>query len=265
MCTSSSPHLSLSHLSLSFHKAEEEVTSIGSTVIAQLVTVDGVNVGPQLEIPLSATPAQLSQLVNRLQQNTDVQPFAFYVDDAAAATAAAAAAAAADGDTVVPPPSTSTSSEVTSNVETVVREQSLSTEVVLRIRCEPLAMFKVRPISRCTDTLPGHAGAILHLRFSPGGERIVSGGGDNVVRFWDTATATPRGVCAGHRHHVLAVAWSPDGGECYISMYRMTVNLTNIIIILIRILSSQRSSRPVTRAARSVSGRRAAAAREKRS
>ena len=171
----------------------------GKTVIAQLVTVDGENVGPQLEIPMSATPAQLSQLVNRLQQNTETQPFAFYVDEAAAADAEATE------------PSPSTSSEVTSDVATVVRDQSISTEAVLRIRCEPLAQFRVRPISRCTDTLPGHAGAILHLRFSPGGDRLVTGGGDNVVRFWDVATATPRGVCSGHRHHVLAVAWSPDG------------------------------------------------------
>ena len=41
----------------------------------------------------------------------------------------------------------------------------------------------------------------------------ASGGGDCLVRFWDTTTNTPRATCKGHRHHVLCTAWAPDGAR----------------------------------------------------
>lgn len=81
----------------------------------------------------------------------------------------------------------------------------------LTIQYQPLSTFKVRPITRCTDTMPGHEGAILHVSFSPTGNQLVSGGGDAVVRFWDVNTCTPLHSCRGHKSHVLCTAWSPTG------------------------------------------------------
>jgi ribosome assembly protein 4 len=74
-----------------------------------------------------------------------------------------------------------------------------------------LAVFRVRPVTRCTDTLPGHTEAVLHVSYSPDGRQLASGGGDTTVRFWDINTATPRFTCKLHKNHVLCTAWSPDG------------------------------------------------------
>jgi len=89
--------------------------------------------------------------------------------------------------------------------------QKLTTETTLTITFQPLAVFRVRPVSRCSDTLQGHSEAVLHVSFSPDGKRLASGGGDTTVRFWDTSTCMPKHTGRGHKHHVLCTAWSPDG------------------------------------------------------
>jgi len=90
-------------------------------------------------------------------------------------------------------------------------KEHVSTEQTLELTYQPLALFKVRPVTRCTDTLPGHTEAILHVSYSPDGKHLASGGGDATVRFWDVSTSTPRHTCRGHKDHVLSTAWSPDG------------------------------------------------------
>ena len=83
--------------------------------------------------------------------------------------------------------------------------------MVLPVRYQPLAVFRVLPVTRCTDSLPGHTDSILHVSFSPTGKVLASGGGDATVRFWDTMTCTPKHRCVGHKHHVLCTAWAPNG------------------------------------------------------
>jgi ribosome assembly protein 4 len=87
----------------------------------------------------------------------------------------------------------------------------ISTEITLQLTYQPLAVFKVRPITRCTATMPGHTEAILHLSYSPDGRQLASGGGDTTVRFWDLNTSLPKATCKQHKDHVLCTAWSPDG------------------------------------------------------
>lgn len=56
---------------------------------------------------------------------------------------------------------------------------------------QPQALFRVRPVARCSATMPGHGAAILCVAFSPNGQHLVSGSGDKTVRFWDLNTQTP--------------------------------------------------------------------------
>ena len=48
--------------------------------------------------------------------------------------------------------------EVTATVGEMVHELGLSTEATLVITCQPLAVFRVRPVTRCGETLPGQPG-----------------------------------------------------------------------------------------------------------
>lgn len=55
----------------------------------------------------------------------------------------------------------------------MIAELGLSTESRLTITCQPLAVFRVRPVTRCGETLPGHSDAVLHVSYSPDGTRLA--------------------------------------------------------------------------------------------
>ncbi|RHY60539.1 hypothetical protein DYB34_001357 [Aphanomyces astaci] len=157
-----------------------------ASVIAQFKNEQGESVGPQLDIPVASTVLQMEELVNQLLDNGRQKvPYSFYLND----------------------------TEITDTLAASVRDQNASTEAALTITFQPLAVFRVRPVTRCTDTLQGHSEAILHVRFSPDGKKLASGGGDATVRFWDTNTCMPQFTGRGHKHHVLCTAWSPDGSR----------------------------------------------------
>ncbi|KAG6618777.1 Notchless family protein [Phytophthora cinnamomi] len=162
----------------------EEEEEGATSAIAQFQSEDGTNVGPQLEIPMSSNVRQMEELVNELLQNGKNRvPYSLFIGE----------------------------TEVTTSLKATVEELKLSTETALTITFQPLAAFRVRPVTRCSDTLQGHSEAILHVSFSPDGKRLASGGGDATVRFWDTNTCMPKHTGRGHKHHVLCTAWSPDG------------------------------------------------------
>jgi WD40 repeat protein len=56
-----------------------------------------------------------------------------------------------------------------------------------------------------------HNGSIASIDISPDGKVLVSGGGQNLVRFWDAATGRQRKVLSGFRAPLAAVTFSPDG------------------------------------------------------
>lgn len=174
-------------------KSKRAKATESTTMLVKFVPTneDAVNPNHTLDLPLSATTVQLEATVNalvKLKPTDDSVPFAFYLETAK--------------DEFV---------ELTGTLLEAVQEHQLGTEAVLKVRYQPLALFKVRPVTRLTDNLSGHEEAILHVQFSPNGDALASGGGDATVRFWDVNTMTPKHVCKGHKNHVLCTSWSPDG------------------------------------------------------
>ena len=50
--------------------------------------------------------------------------------------------------------------------------QKQSYEETLSITYQPLSVFRVRPVTRCVETMPGHTDAVLHVSYSPDGKRL---------------------------------------------------------------------------------------------
>ena len=200
-----------SHAHKRYKRSNDEDTdaTIPANVVVKFQNREGQELGDvPLDIPTQSNVDDLSALVHSmLQDNNDNNddnrkvPYSFYAN-------------------IVQKENGQETVETTELVEMdhvstlggFLKRHALSSEETLVLVYHPLAVFRVRPVSRCTDTLPGHTDAILHVSYSPDGQRLVSGGGDTTVRFWDVHTGTPQQVCHDlHRNHVLCTAWSPDG------------------------------------------------------
>jgi len=157
-----------------------------SSVISVFENADGERAGAPVDLPIGTTAKQLEQLVNALLSNKEPLPYAVYVNNV----------------------------EVQGSlVETLENIPDMTFEDTLKLTYQPLSVFRVRPVSRCVETMPGHTDAVLHCSYSPDGARLASGGGDMNVRFWNVSTSMPLHTCPGHRHHVLCTAWSPNGNS----------------------------------------------------
>lgn len=159
-----------------------------SSVIVNFTDQDGNRTGPPIDLPVESTSKQLETLVNSLlgheYAENSIIPYAFYVNNI----------------------------EIETSLRETLNELNMSSyEEALNISFQPLSVFKVRPVTRCIETMPGHTDAILHISYSPDGRRLASGGGDMTVRFWNVTTALPMHTCSGHKHHVLCTAWAPNG------------------------------------------------------
>jgi ribosome assembly protein 4 len=186
-----------------YREAESDV-QVPDNVQIQLRNRQGDTLAQVLDVPLQSSVDELSALVHSLLQSNDsndtnqVVPYSF--------------------STLVPRQGKHNEHDevtIASNLHDFYLEHpSVTTEHVWTLVYQPLAIFRVRPVTRCTDTLPGHTEAVLHVQFSPDGRTLVSGGGDTTVRFWDVATALPKhkvDATERHKDHVLCTAWSPDG------------------------------------------------------
>lgn len=184
-----------SHAHKRFKKdeSEREEDKFPINLVVQFQNRQGDELGDVVDIPTKSTMEDLSALVQSLLEEEEKVPYSFY------------AKIQRDG--------LEEDVEITTDtlVEFLRQQSSLSTEQTLTLTYHPLSIFRVRPVTRCTDTLPGHTEAILHVSFSPDGRLLASGGGDTTVRFWTVTTALPKQTCKGHRDHVLCTAWSPDG------------------------------------------------------
>jgi ribosome assembly protein 4 len=190
--------------------AAATTAAAGANVIVQFEDLEGRRTGPALDLPHSATPEQLQTLLRGLlkearrqkrreaaaadddddlddDDDDDTTPYAFLLDGAPDREFAQGELGA------------------------LVAAAGASVERALRLVYVPQAAFRVRPVARCTASIPGHTEAVLAVSFSPDGQHLASGSGDTTVRLWDLSTQSPRATLRGHRAWVLVVGWSPDG------------------------------------------------------
>jgi len=149
-------------------------------VLVQFYNAEGEVIGPEIDMPDNATPLQLQQVLNSLQNSEDT--YSLYLG----------------------------SVEVSSSLGEAVKEASHSSELVIPLTYHPQSLYRIAPATRATSCLQGHTEAILCVQYSPDGVHLASAGGDTTVRLWDVDTETPFRTMRGHNNWVLLVSWSPD-------------------------------------------------------
>lgn len=84
----------------------------------------------------------------------------------------------------------------------------------------PQAVFRVRPVARCTASMAGHSESVLVVAFSPDGRGLATGSGDTTLRFWDLNTQLPQfeckvrdSLCSWHRGRGILCVCLADAGE----------------------------------------------------
>jgi len=152
-------------------------------VLASFVNENNEPLGTPFDLPVDIDPIKLQKICNALIQNEEEVPYTFFIKGA----------------------------EITDTLSLIIEKENIETEKVIEIVYQPQAVFRVRAVTRCTSSIPGHAEAVISAAFSPDGKYLASGSGDTTVRFWDVNTETPQHTCVGHKHWILAIAWSPNG------------------------------------------------------
>ena len=143
---------------------DQENKDLPSSIVVQFKNRDGEEVGDHMDLPISSNPDEMSALIHTLlshEENDDDGkqiPYSFY---AKIKRTDPKTGKIIEDDI-----------EVTENLREIIEDYQLSTEEILSLTYHPLAVFKVRPVTRCTDTMPGHTEAILHVSYSPDGKNV---------------------------------------------------------------------------------------------
>ncbi|KJP85097.1 hypothetical protein AK88_05266 [Plasmodium fragile] len=165
---------------------------LNKQILIQFVNHENKSTGPVINVPLSITKDNLDQLINDLNTKNDNSVeddyeqninYSFMVNDKLA---------------------------LKNNLYDTIKNNNISREDILRIKYFPLNIFKIKRITTCNSTLPGHTNSILCLAFSPNSSHLATGAGDNTVRLWDINTKTPIVTLKDHTNWVLSVLFSPD-------------------------------------------------------
>lgn len=70
--------------------------------------------------------------------------------------------------------------EIKISLNDTLDPKNIDVENVLNIVYQPQAVFRVRPVTRCTSSMPGHAEAVVALSFSPDSHHLASGSGESL-------------------------------------------------------------------------------------
>uniref|UniRef100_A0A5K4E8W7 Notchless homolog 1 n=1 Tax=Schistosoma mansoni TaxID=6183 RepID=A0A5K4E8W7_SCHMA len=164
----------------------------------QLTDSDGNEVGTPIWIPLDVDRSKLTDLLSDLLQREDAHSltYDFFVGDVQILDDLKTALIQARSKGTDP---------------SLPKFGSTGLEAVVKVTYQAQAVFRVRPVTRCSSSIPGHKGAVLVAQFSPDGRSLASGSGDQTVRFWDLNTELPLSTGSEvHKAPVLCLAWSPD-------------------------------------------------------
>lgn len=83
--------------------------------------------GTQLQLPQATTRSQLQTLLNQILKNEEPLPYAFYIDDV----------------------------ELADEIGASMVKNKVSVERVVQVLYQPQAVFRVRPVARCSATMEG--------------------------------------------------------------------------------------------------------------
>ncbi|VDN04808.1 unnamed protein product [Thelazia callipaeda] len=163
-----------------------EVEDSGRCIAVRFFSENGDGLGGSaILLPLCATTSQLETLCNELlDSSSDPIPITFR---------------------------TKSGILIEDSLSNSIPEEEIEVEKSIEIVYYPEAVFRVRPVTRCTSSIPGHGEPVLCLQFSPNGRGLASGSSDTTIRFWDLSTETPLHTGKGHTKSVLCIAWSPNG------------------------------------------------------
>ncbi|KAA6411877.1 MAG: WD repeat protein [Lasallia pustulata] len=184
-------------------RAQQDIGAIpdnlGSIRVQFFDQATGQSTGAPVSVPVvDATVKNLELLLNTLQGNNPSErvPYRFTFR-----------------------PETADSSPIDNSLDitadlyqSLLRPGLKTTEDFIHLQYTPQAVFRVRAVSRCSSSIPGHGEAILATQFSPSSSStMVSGSGDATARIWDCDTGTPLHTLKGHTSWILVTTWSPDG------------------------------------------------------
>jgi ribosome assembly protein 4 len=120
-----------------------------SSVIVSFRDQEGeANGTPTIDLPTATTAKQLELLINSLLTNTETLPYAFYVNNVEVTASIA-----------------ETLQQLAEASSSSGGDGGVSYEETIAVTYQPLSVFRVRPVTRCVETMPGHTDAVLHVSY----------------------------------------------------------------------------------------------------